>query len=68
MKKVFILADSSLLHAQIDSEFQKLSENLSNSDHKTLIMAGAEIFKMRIHFLIDTHAVQFPVKPKGGAA
>lgn len=68
MKPAFILADSSCLHAQIDSEFQKLSENLSNSDHKTLIMAGAELFRMRIHHLIDTHAVQFPVKPKGGEA
>ena len=45
------------LRAQIESEFLNLDKNLHDSEYKILIMAGAELFKMRVHHAITTKII-----------
>ena len=74
MKNKYFLVNLSLLQSDIDAEFKKLANNLSDSDHKTLIMAGAELFKMRVIYAIEKRCIEFPSEKNvsatgdGGAA
>ena len=56
-KSPYAIVNVPLLRSLIESEYSNLEQNLHESEYKILIMAGAELFKMRVHNAITNKII-----------